>query len=73
MAATGCWVVVVEDELRIIKQAARYLSIVEPVMRLAIRGDKITTQRITHRHQPIVGRSQSQRHLLPLAWWFSSK
>ncbi len=57
----------VDDELYTIKQAAKYLSISEPVLRLTIRSGKIRTQRVPGRRRPLIRRSELLRYLDPLA------
>ncbi len=58
---------VVDDELYTIKQAAKYLSISEPILRLTIRGGKIRTRRVPGRRLPMVSRNELQRYIDPLA------
>lgn len=55
-----------EDELYTIKQAAKYLSISEPVLRLTIRGGKVRTRRVPGRRGPLVKRSELRRFIEPL-------
>ncbi|MCL5961829.1 MAG: helix-turn-helix domain-containing protein [Chloroflexi bacterium] len=55
-----------EEELYTIKQAAKYLSISEPVLRLTIRGGKIRTRRLPGRRTPLIKRSELQRYVDPL-------
>ena len=58
----------VEDdrEYLTIKQAAKYLSISEPVLRLTIRCGKIRARRLPGRRQQVVSRSDILPFLFPL-------
>ena len=55
-----------EREYLTIKQAAKYLSISEPVLRLTIRGGKINAVRLPGRRQAVVKRSELLPYLYPL-------
>jgi excisionase family DNA binding protein len=56
-----------DDELLTIREAAKYLSISEPVLRLTIRGGKIPAQWIGRGRQPLVRRRDLQPFLDPLS------
>ena len=55
-----------DREYLTIKQAAKYLSISEPVLRLTIRGGKLQTCRLPGRRQPVLKKSDVLPFLFPL-------
>jgi excisionase family DNA binding protein len=55
-----------KDEYLTIKQAAKYLSISEPVLRLTIRCGKIPARRLPRRREPVVRRQDIVPYLYPL-------
>ncbi|MCL4464540.1 MAG: helix-turn-helix domain-containing protein [Chloroflexi bacterium] len=55
-----------DGEYLTIKQAAKYLSISEPVLRLTIHCGKIPARRLARRRQPVVRRSDIVPYLHPL-------
>ncbi len=55
-----------DKEYLTIKQAAKYLSISEPVLRLTIRCGKIPARRMPGKRQTIVRRADVLPYLYPL-------
>ncbi|MHB1131172.1 MAG: helix-turn-helix domain-containing protein [Chloroflexota bacterium] len=55
-----------DSEFLTVKQAAKYLSISEPVLRLTIRCGKIPSSRQRGRRQPVVRKADIMPFLYPL-------
>lgn len=55
-----------DREFYTIRQAAKYLSVSEPVLRLTIRCGKIPSRRLPGRRSPVVHRDDLEPFLYPL-------